>query len=185
MTIQKTTTDLSTLKNDEINDNELYITPGSGSIESTDIPTADEVAEFDSSAKMNSTNMTSSEVEDFVDELDVSGINAVDYIVEQGTSGIWTYRKWNSGIAECWGINSASVTCSVISSPWIRGSMNNINFPSSLFNDTPLVMLTGFNAEWVSLASHSKDAISTIYIYTVATGTSTRSVRIHAIGTWK
>ena len=29
------------------------------------------------------------------------GIN--DYIVEQGTSGIWTYRKWNSGIGEYWG----------------------------------------------------------------------------------
>ena len=26
-----------------------------------------------------------------------------DYVVEQGTDGIWTYRKWNSGIAECWG----------------------------------------------------------------------------------
>lgn len=26
-----------------------------------------------------------------------------DYIVEQNTSGIWTYRKWASGIAECWG----------------------------------------------------------------------------------
>lgn len=26
-----------------------------------------------------------------------------DYIVAQGTSGIWTYRKWNSGIAELWG----------------------------------------------------------------------------------
>ena len=26
-----------------------------------------------------------------------------DFVVEQGTSGIWTYRKWNSGIAECWG----------------------------------------------------------------------------------
>ena len=25
-----------------------------------------------------------------------------DYIVEQGTVGDWTYRKWNSGIAECW-----------------------------------------------------------------------------------
>ena len=24
---------------------------------------------------------------------------AVDYIVDEGTSGIWTYRKWNSGIA--------------------------------------------------------------------------------------
>ena len=27
----------------------------------------------------------------------------VDFVVEQGTSGIWTYRKWNSGIGEYWG----------------------------------------------------------------------------------
>ena len=27
-----------------------------------------------------------------------------DFVVEQGTSGIWTYRKWNSGLAECWGV---------------------------------------------------------------------------------
>ena len=26
-----------------------------------------------------------------------------DYITESGTSGGWTYRKWNSGLAECWG----------------------------------------------------------------------------------
>ncbi len=25
-----------------------------------------------------------------------------DYVVAQGTSGIWTYRKWASGMAECW-----------------------------------------------------------------------------------
>lgn len=25
-----------------------------------------------------------------------------DLIVAQGTSGIWTYRKWASGLAECW-----------------------------------------------------------------------------------
>lgn len=25
-----------------------------------------------------------------------------DYVVEQGTSGIWAYRKWNSGLAELW-----------------------------------------------------------------------------------
>lgn len=29
--------------------------------------------------------------------------NTADYVVQQGTSGIWTYRKWNSGLAECWG----------------------------------------------------------------------------------
>lgn len=26
-----------------------------------------------------------------------------DYIVAQGTSGIWFYRKWDSGLAEFWG----------------------------------------------------------------------------------
>ena len=35
-----------------------------------------------------------------------------DYIVEQGTSGIWTYRKWNSGIAEFWGYYSKTVAIS-------------------------------------------------------------------------
>lgn len=26
-----------------------------------------------------------------------------DYVMEQGSSGIWVWRKWYSGIAECWG----------------------------------------------------------------------------------
>ena len=36
----------------------------------------------------------------FVDE-NGAEIDA-DFIVDQKTSGNWTYRKWNSGIAECW-----------------------------------------------------------------------------------
>ena len=35
-----------------------------------------------------------------------------DYVLEQGTSGIWTYRKWASGAAECWGQPSKSVASS-------------------------------------------------------------------------
>lgn len=27
----------------------------------------------------------------------------VDYVVETGVDGIWSYRKWRSGLAECWG----------------------------------------------------------------------------------
>lgn len=30
------------------------------------------------------------------------------YIVESGTSGIWNYRKWSDGTAECWGCYTAS-----------------------------------------------------------------------------
>lgn len=36
------------------------------------------------------------------DYLDADGA-AIDRIVEAGTSGIWRWRKWRSGFAECWG----------------------------------------------------------------------------------
>lgn len=36
--------------------------------------------------------------------------NCPDYVVEQGTSGIWAYRKWSSGDAECWGNISTTPT---------------------------------------------------------------------------
>lgn len=43
-----------------------------------------------------------------------------DYIVEQGISGIWTYRKWSSGIAECWG-RAADIT---VPSGWSSTGVN-------------------------------------------------------------
>ena len=43
-----------------------------------------------------------------IDNTDAANKSYVDsrtneYGIECGTSGIWTYRKWNSGITECWG----------------------------------------------------------------------------------
>lgn len=37
-------------------------------------------------------------------------LSAKDYVVEQGTTGAWTYRKWAGGAAECWGVDSLSVS---------------------------------------------------------------------------
>lgn len=42
--------------------------------------------------------------EDFAFNVPVSiqGQPLADFVVEEGTSGDWTFRKWNSGLAECW-----------------------------------------------------------------------------------
>lgn len=45
--------------------------------------------------------------------------DAADYVVETGTSGKWTYRKWNSGWAECWA--TLGFTSLAVSNAW--GSM--------------------------------------------------------------
>lgn len=44
---------------------------------------------------------------------------AADYVVEQGTSGIWTYEKWNSGILKCYGKEVKTLTSA--SSAWQGG----------------------------------------------------------------
>ena len=47
----------------------------------------------------------------------------VDYIVAQGTQGVWQYRRWNSGIAECW-IEEYTVPTVTFSGKW--GSTNTL-----------------------------------------------------------
>lgn len=58
-----------------------------------------------------------------------------DFIVEQGTSGIWTYRKWNSGIAECWGEEYASVGANS------TDNSHYVQFPFT-FKVTPVVLVS-------------------------------------------
>lgn len=59
----------------------------------TNIPTADEVAEFDSTAHMNSTDMTSQEVEDFIDGLNVGGGGLVVESAQYGSCYIKRYGR--------------------------------------------------------------------------------------------
>ena len=66
----------------------------------------------------------------------------VDYIVEEGISGIWTYRKWNSGIAECWGTKIASVTTSSSWAGYYTGAIGSIVYPTGLFISAPILNAT-------------------------------------------
>ena len=71
----------------------------------------------------------------------IESFKGVDFIVEQGTSGIWTYRKWNSGIAECWGMGSVSVLCKKQSgSCWFTDDLT-IALPTGLFTENGVVNL--------------------------------------------
>lgn len=45
-----------------------------------------------------------------IDEAARKGLAMADYVIEQRISGIWTYRKWNSGMAECWAAVSTTMT---------------------------------------------------------------------------
>lgn len=74
---------------------------------------------------------------------DLTGIT--DYIIAQGTSGIWTYRKWASGISECWGIYTASGSFTNSANQW-RGLYfvaitSGVAFPEDLFTEKPTLQV--------------------------------------------
>lgn len=126
----------------------------------------------------------------------VNAINelSVDYVVEQGTNDIWTYRKWNSGIAECW-CNKTLITA--ISNAWgsIYDSNNKINefdFPSNLFIEAPILSVVGFPTEGNAIMGVefstplTQSNVPRTYITSAKTKTSsTYIVSYRAIGKWK
>ena len=68
------------------------------------------------------------------------GGNPVSVIEEEGTSGIWHYRKWSSGTAECWGEVTvrASIT-DAIGSMYMRVT-DYFSWPDALFSEAPKIV---------------------------------------------
>jgi hypothetical protein len=115
-----------------------------------------------------------------------------DYIVAQGTSGIWSYRKWNSGIAECWGTTANNTVD--INGPWgaiyhNNGAIPSISYPFAFierpnFFATPVVDNYGY---WL-LAYNSGSATATPTLNVLrgmAAEGANVSANLHAIGRWK
>ena len=75
-----------------------------------------------------------------------------DYITAQGTTGVWTWRKWASGTAELWGVFSADSLAvnnawgSVYYGTWMHLTVNkNGREYPFVFTDTPVVIATPYS----------------------------------------
>lgn len=72
--------------------------------------------------------------------------HSVDYVVEQGTSGDWQYRKWASGLGEMW------------------GSYHNVtNFTGSVTVTLPFEIVPWSMSAWVAGYHHDDETASNLY----------------------
>lgn len=120
----------------------------------------------------------------------------VDYIVDEGTSTVsgvtWTYRKWNSGKAECWctaWYNNLTINrqYGAVYLPAADNEQGNINFPFT-FTARPVITksVDGGNQWILGSGDVSTTNTGTFWICRPASGTNvTVGVSIYAIGTWK
>lgn len=127
----------------------------------------------------------------------VSGSIGADSIMEQGTSGIWTYRKWTSGLKECWGKHS--VTINLNGSSGVTGIVSytgaiTASYPNGLFTDIPdctatLTQLLGsdskqYNGWLFSKGVGSATATPSFGMFRIGSGVTNLTVDVvfHAIG---
>ena len=124
--------------------------------------------------------------------IEIDGVEQ-DYVVEQSTSGIWTYKKWASGIKECWGNVTHTV---VVNNAWGNvyesAAVGGIDFPF-IFDSVPSMQLSvvGTSGFSVSLEyPHGSNSNATVsntgkwyYVRPDAQNTSfTVTTAIRAIG---
>ena len=112
-----------------------------------------------------------------------------DYVVEQGTSGDWTYRKWNSGLAECfYRKNEGSIAITTAYGSLYYHNIAAINYPFS-FISPPYVHAAiegqGGDPFTTFSANGTKAKTPTITVYAPSSGTKTVILNIEAKGKWK
>lgn len=127
--------------------------------------------------------------------IEFNGEQQRDMIVEQGTSGIWTYRKYSSGTIECWTTThwtTPTLTMSAISSSGTyKSNTVSMPFPTDLFTDVEncFNVRFGFMSSGTYLLSvmNSAPSNSVLPVVIVKGGSSTSacSIYAHAMGRWK
>lgn len=114
-----------------------------------------------------------------------------DYITEQGTSGIWRYRKWASGTAECWALtNSTNYSITSVYGNGYYANLPTVSFPSGLFNAAPSLQATRANAGsaqgLIFISCHSVTASGFgAFISSLSSGTFACQFAYHAIGRYQ
>ncbi len=110
-----------------------------------------------------------------------------DYVVAQGTSGGWTYRKWANGTAECWFYGYNSLTYGNETNG-LYGGYGTVTFPFA-FYAIPVVVYSCHLTNGYDWSGKAMVSTSSFNFYGVSQSSlaSTTSVTIYAyaIGRWK
>ena len=115
-----------------------------------------------------------------------------DYVVDRGTSGIWKYRKWNSGDVELWGETTLTLTnyASSIGGSWYGYNTGSISLPFTVYSPNTQISAkvgTGFAHSGNCYTAGGQSSITAITGYAIAntSGSQTTQWHFQIQGKWK
>lgn len=128
--------------------------------------------------------VNSTTVSNFTANEDAAISTPADFIIQRGTSGVWTYEKWNSGKAVCYGQYDSTITVNPGSNTQYK-----VALPAGLFVSITYanVVPRGTHAEALNAVIGQTDSSDFVfYIGSLSpSGTYTTQPYMEAMGTWK
>ncbi len=108
-----------------------------------------------------------------------------DFVIEQGESGGWKYKKWKGGTYEMFGLFEVTPTSSDINGTLYRTDAIKVTTPFKITDDA-VVTGTGVGHYWLTNGVYASENAVSIRIMSDKTISLTKSitVRLHAVGTY-
>ena len=115
-----------------------------------------------------------------------------DYVVEQGTSGDWTYTKWNSGKAEAYykvAIGEVALTTNKATGVYSNDTYagKSVSLPSNLFTAAPMAFGNVFSSGYTHCQVSTSTTSTVAYRLWSPYSATVRdvSVMLYVVGKWK
>ena len=113
-------------------------------------------------------------------------------VVESGTEGIWTYRKWSDGTAECWARTAITTYTHTATSGYGYYTSADFALPNGLFQ----TVTAGFSNRAQGSGSTPSNTLITIngrelttsnfgvWVQSASSGSQSISISLYVIGNW-
>ena len=156
-----------------------------------EVPTAFTLMDFRSTGKGMAIGKVSEKDEfeiamdaDFQAGIKLDGVSIVDHVVEEGTSGIWTYRKWSSGKLELWGAESKGTVSLTLYLGVYYASLS-LTFPSILISVDHAFVTNRSNGFTTGNISGLDAASVTYRLMSLTSNNPNVTLHAYVIGKWK
>ena len=128
-----------------------------------------------------------SALSDVVETFDIIVGGKTDFVVEDGTANGWTYRKWNSGIAEAWTlVSNGSTAMTSAEGSGYYAPLKTYTFPSIFVTVKSVTTLADLSGSLGGFTSSNITTTSlTGYFWATRSITKNTFLNIEVKGTWK
>ena len=136
-----------------------------------------------STGRITTEDLSSSDIDAFVNSLNYSQINAVNFVTDEGNSGNWHYRKWSNGRFEAWATQSFTTAISSGTGSLYYGS-DTVNWPGIGIDTVQYARAeyTGGESTWCKFGTIGQTSSTLTFLSTISRSRAARTVMLYIAG---